>query len=69
MQAKKEIGKGLEKKLALYSTMRANRVGKAELARHLNSLLDLLHASRLDQLEAAFRVLGKRLGVEIQEAA
>ncbi|MGA9625969.1 MAG: type II toxin-antitoxin system HicB family antitoxin [Bryobacteraceae bacterium] len=65
-----------EAKLALYSTMRANRVGKAELARRLNwhlpqvdRLLDLLHASRLDQLEAAFRVLGKRLAVEIREAA
>jgi antitoxin HicB len=65
-----------EAKLALYSTMRANRVGKAELARRLNChlpqvdrLLDLLHASRLDQLEAAFRVLGKRLDVEIREAA
>jgi antitoxin HicB len=65
-----------EAKLALYSTMRANRVGKAELARRLNChlpqvdrLLNLLHASRLDQLEAAFRVLGKRLGVEIREAA
>jgi antitoxin HicB len=65
-----------EAKLALYSLMRANRVGKAELARRLNChlpqvdrLLDLLHASRLDQLEAAFRVLGKRLAVEIQEAA
>jgi antitoxin HicB len=78
----KARGKGVilpaltEAKLALYSTMRANRVGKAELARRLNChlpqvdrLLDLLHASRLDQLEAAFRVLGKRLGVEIREAA
>src|ERR1035437_6059011 len=65
-----------EAKLVLYSTMRANRVGKAELARRLNChlpqvdrLLDLLHASRLDQLEAAFRVLGKRLAVEIRKAA
>jgi antitoxin HicB len=65
-----------EAKLALDSTMRANRVGKAELARRLNwhlpqvdRLLDLLHASRLLQLEAAFRVLGKRLTVEIREAA
>jgi len=78
----KARGKGVilpaltEAKLALYSTMRANRVGKAELARRLNwhlpqvdRLLDLLHASRLDQLEAAFRALGKRLGVEIREAA
>ena len=65
-----------EAKLALDSTMRANRVGKVELARRLNChlpqvdrLLDLLHASRLDQLEAAFRVLGKRLAVEIREVA
>ena len=65
-----------EAKVNLYSTMRAARVGKAELARRLNChlpqvdrLLDLNHASRLDQLEAAFRVLGKRLCIEIQEAA
>lgn len=65
-----------EAKLALYSAMRAARIGKAELARRLNChlpqvdrLLDVNHASRLDQLEAAFRVLGKRLTVEIQEAA
>ena len=65
-----------EAKLALYSTMRAAKVGKAELARRLNChlpqvdrLLDLAHSSRLDQLEAAFRVLGKQLSVEILEAA
>jgi len=65
-----------EAKLALYTTMRAKRVGKAELARRLNChlpqvdrLLDLMHSSRLEQLEAAFHVLGKRLTVSIQEAA
>jgi antitoxin HicB len=65
-----------EAKLALYTAMRAERVGKAELARRLNChlpqvdrLLDLMHSSRLDQLEAAFRVLGKRLTVRIEEAA
>lgn len=65
-----------EAKLGLYESMRAARVGKAELARRLNShlpqidrLLDLTHASRLDQLEAAFRALGKRLTVEIRQAA
>jgi antitoxin HicB len=65
-----------EAKLALYQSMRAARVGKAELARRLNChlpqvdrLLDLRHASRLDQLEAAFRALGKRLSVQIHEAA
>jgi antitoxin HicB len=35
----------------------------------VDRLLDLLHASRLDQLEAAFRVLGNRLGLEIRDAA
>src|ERR1035438_9928012 len=51
-----------EAKLALYQSMRAARVGKAELARRLNChlpqvdrLLDLRHASRFEQLEAAFR--------------
>lgn len=65
-----------EAKLGLYQAMRAARVGKAELARRLNwhlpqvdRLLDLRHASRLDQLEAAFRALGKCLSVEIHEAA
>jgi antitoxin HicB len=65
-----------EAKLALYSEMRAAKVGKAELARRLNwhlpqvdRLLDLRHASRLDQLEAAFRVLGKQISVEVSTAA
>ena len=65
-----------EAKLALYSAMRAQRVGKAELARRLNwhlpqidRLLDLLHSSRLDQLEAAFRALGKRISISVEEAA
>jgi hypothetical protein len=31
--------------------------------------LDLMHGWRLDQLEAAFRVLGKRLEIQISEAA
>jgi antitoxin HicB len=65
-----------EAKLALYTAMLAAKVGKAELACRLNChlpqidrLLDLRHASRLDQLEAAFRALGKQLSVEIREAA
>jgi antitoxin HicB len=63
-------------KLELYQAMRAAGVGKAELARRLNChlpqidrLLDLGHASRLDQLEQAFAALGKRLEVAIQNAA
>ena len=65
-----------EANLALYETMRRERVGKAELARRLNChlpqvdrLLDLSRGSRLDQLEAAFRALGKQLLIEIREAA
>ena len=65
-----------EAKLGLYSAMRAAGVGKAELARRLNChlpqidrLLDLHHASRLDQLEAAFRALGKHLSVHVSDAA
>jgi antitoxin HicB len=65
-----------EAKLNLYQAMRAEGVGKAELARRLNChlpqvdrLLDLCHASRLEQLEAAFRALGKRLCIVIEDAA
>ena len=56
--------------------MRIARVNKAEPARRLNChmpqvdrLLDLRHASRLDQLEAAFRALGKQLPVQVSDAA
>lgn len=61
-------------KLALYETMRSQGVRKAELARRLgrhmpqvDRLLDLHHASRLDQVEAALAALGKRLCVEVQD--
>jgi antitoxin HicB len=65
-----------EAKIELYEAMRAARVGKAEMARRLNChlpqidrLLNLAHASRLDQLEAAFRVLGKRLTIVVENVA
>ena len=65
-----------ESKLALYSAMRTGRITKTELAKRLNChlpqidrLLDLRHGSRLDLLEAAFRVLGKQLTIEIRDAA
>jgi antitoxin HicB len=61
-------------KVALYELMRAQRVGKAELARRLrchlpqvDRLLQVHHASRLDQLEAAFKVLGKELRIVIDD--
>ena len=62
-------------KLSLYSAMLDGGVGKAELSRRLNChlpqvdrLLDLDHASRLDQLEAALRAVGKKLEVTITAA-
>ncbi len=62
-------------KLELYSALRAAGVGKAELGRRLGwrktqveRLLNLSHASRMDQIEAAFRVLGKRLEIEVLDA-
>jgi antitoxin HicB len=65
-----------EAKIELYRQMRSSKTGKAELARRLNChlpqidrLLDLGHASRLDQLEQAFIALGKRLAVSIEDAA
>ncbi len=63
-------------KIGLYEAMREAHVGKAALARKLHChlpqidrLLDLNHASRLDQLEAAFRALGKRLVVSLEDTA
>lgn len=65
-----------EAKVRLYREMRTSGVRKAELARRLgchmrqvDRLLDLSHASRLDQIEAAFAALNKRIVVEIQDAA
>jgi antitoxin HicB len=61
-------------KILLYRAMRERRLRKAALARRLgwkapqvDRLFDLRHASRLDQLEAAFTALGKRLDVEISD--
>jgi len=65
-----------EAKVGLYCEMRASGVRKADLARRLgchmrqvDRLLDLRHASRLDQIEAAFAALNKRIVIDIQDAA
>ena len=57
-------------KLVLYVAMTRNDMRKADLARRLGwhkfqveRLLDLTHASRMDQIEAALSALGKRLVV------
>ena len=64
-----------EAKLMLYSAMKTQRVTKSELARRMSChppqvdrLLNLRHGSRLDQLEAAFRALGKDLSVHIRDS-
>jgi antitoxin HicB len=62
-------------KIGLYRAMRAGRVSKAELGRRLkwhapqvDRLLDLRHASRLDQLDQALRAIGKRLVIGVRGA-
>ena len=59
-------------KLVIYQTMRDQGVKKSELARRLgwhmpqvDRLLDLNHASRLDQAEAALASLGSRLEISV----
>jgi antitoxin HicB len=62
--------------LAEAKKMLAAGMRKAELARRLgwhkpqvDRLLDLRHDSRLDQIERAFAVLGKRVRIAIEDAA
>ena len=63
-------------KLAIYQAMREAGLTQAALAerlgcdpRQVRRLLDLDHRSRLDQLEAALAALGKRLVLEVRDAA
>ena len=63
-------------KTELYRQFIASGLRKIDLARRLgipktviDRLFDLNHQSRLDQIEAAFAALGKRLTVEVQDAA
>jgi antitoxin HicB len=62
-------------KLELYNAMRQAGVTKAALARRLgwhapqvDRLLDLTHASRAEQIEAALAALGRRAEVRIKAA-
>jgi antitoxin HicB len=63
-----------EAKFGLYAAMRAGGIRKAELARRLGCqrseverLLDIKHRSRLDHIERAFAVVGKRLALDITD--
>ncbi|MGA2186224.1 MAG: type II toxin-antitoxin system HicB family antitoxin [Bryobacteraceae bacterium] len=65
-----------ETKIELYRIMRESGVRKAELARRMGQpkqqierLLNLEHASRLDQIEAAFAALRKQLTIGVRDAA
>ena len=63
-------------KLALYQAMRAAKTTNVALAKRLEvtenvvrRLLDLDHRSHIGQIEAALAVFGKRLVVEVRDAA
>jgi antitoxin HicB len=60
-------------KVALYNEMRAAGMKKAELARRLgwqksqvDRLLDLMHTSRLDQLERALALFDKVIVLDVK---
>jgi antitoxin HicB len=66
----------VDAKAELYMALRSRSVRKAELARRMGihkqqveRLLDLDHASRIEQLEAAFRALHMRLTIDVRHAA
>jgi hypothetical protein len=59
-----------------YSALRSQDIRKIELARRLgcspsqvDRLLDIQHRSKLDQLEAAFAAIGKRLLIRVRDLA
>lgn len=62
-------------KLALYNAVLAQELSKAELSRRLGSprpsvdrLLDLRHASKMEQLDAALECLGQRIELQVLAA-
>jgi antitoxin HicB len=63
-------------KIELYWALQDAKITRAELMRRLkwnresvDRLFRLDHASRLDQIEAAFHALGRRVSVRIGKAA
>ena len=62
-------------KLAIYQAMRDQKVKRVTMAKLLNvaptqvdRLIDLTHASRMDQLENALQALGKRFFMKLEDA-
>jgi antitoxin HicB len=63
-------------KIRLYQEARAKGITKADLGRDLgchgpqiDRLFDLRHSSKIEQIDKAFRTMGKRLCVEVCDAA
>ena len=63
-------------KLALYSAMREQRITNSELARRLGCretvvrrMLTPSHMTRLEKIEAALELVGKRLVIAVDDAA
>jgi antitoxin HicB len=63
-------------KVELYKALRSSGIKKADLARRMGihkqqveRLMDIDHASRIEQLEDAFAALAMRLTIDIQNAA
>jgi antitoxin HicB len=63
-------------KLALYLTMREQKITNSDLARRLGvretvvrRMLDPDHATKSEKLQAALSVLGKRMVVALDDAA
>ena len=61
-------------KLAVYAAMREGHVRKTDLARRLgwhlmqvDRLLDLHHASRVEQIEAALSAMNRRLAIRVDK--
>ena len=66
----------LAPKLALYLAMREQRISNSELARRLGvhervvrRMLDPEHATKTEKIQAALAALGKRMTVELRDAA
>lgn len=63
-------------KTELYIAFVASGIRKAELARRLgiskgnvDRLFDIRHSSRIEQLDAAFRAIGKEITFDVRNAA
>jgi antitoxin HicB len=65
-----------EAKVVLYAAVREAGLRNADLARrlrqpvaHVDRLLDLRRRSKMDDIEAALRTLGKSISIEVRDAA